>query len=93
MLETRERGWPEMRAFVQEGLADLESGECEEFTDENLSELFDGVARRGSPRSKTTLGPDSPVCAKRWRRAGGVELRGGGGRCCFRFGVWAHCWY
>jgi len=70
MLEARERDVPEMRALVQEGLADLESGEYEEFTDENLSELFDGVARRGSPPSKTTLGPASPVCAKRWRRAG-----------------------
>ena len=39
-----------MRAFVQEGFADLESGQYEDFTDENLRELFDGVARRGRER-------------------------------------------
>lgn len=50
MLETRERGVPEMRAFVQEGLADLKSAQYEDFTDENLRELFDGVARRGRER-------------------------------------------
>ncbi len=50
MLETRERGVPEMRAFVQEGFADLESGQYGDFTDESLRELFDGVARRGWER-------------------------------------------
>ncbi len=50
MLETRERGVPEMGAFVQEGFAHLESGQYEDFTDENLRELFNGVARRGQER-------------------------------------------
>jgi hypothetical protein len=42
-------------AFVAEGLADMDTGEYEEFTDENLHELFDGVAARG--RERLAAGP------------------------------------
>jgi len=54
LLERRETGLQETRVFVQEGLDDLESGGdsggYEDFTDENLRELFDGVVRRGRSR-------------------------------------------
>lgn len=38
------------RAFVQAGLDDLDSGSYEDFTDENLRGLFDGVEGRGRRR-------------------------------------------
>jgi putative addiction module CopG family antidote len=46
LLEARERE----RAFVREGLDDLEAGRYEEYTDETLHELFDGIKRRGLER-------------------------------------------
>ena len=36
--------------FVQEGLYDLDAGNYEDFTDENLRDLFDGVESRGRQR-------------------------------------------
>jgi putative addiction module CopG family antidote len=38
------------REFVREGLTDLETGQYEEFGDDNLHELFDGVISRGRER-------------------------------------------
>jgi hypothetical protein len=39
-----------LRAFVAEGLTDLGAGEFEEFDDESLHELLDGIAARGRVR-------------------------------------------
>jgi len=52
-LEQRETSLLETRAFVQEGLDDLDSGDYEDFTDENLRHLFDGVESRGRQRLTT----------------------------------------
>ncbi len=38
------------QAFVAEGRTDLDAGEFEEFDDDSLHELFDGVAARGRDR-------------------------------------------
>jgi len=50
LLERREAELQETRAFVREGLDELDAGDCEEFNDENLHELFAGVASRGRER-------------------------------------------
>jgi putative addiction module CopG family antidote len=57
LLERREADLQRTRAFVAEGLADLDAGAYEEFSDENLHELFDGIAARG--RERLTAGPRS----------------------------------
>ncbi len=46
LLEARERE----RAFVREGLDDLDAGRYGDYTDETLHELFDGIKRRGLER-------------------------------------------
>jgi len=50
LLERRETELQGIRVFVQEGLDDLDAGNHEDFTDENLRELFDGVVSRGRQR-------------------------------------------
>ena len=50
LLETRERELAQTRAFVREGLDDLDAGRYEEYTDETLHEFFDGIKRRGLER-------------------------------------------
>jgi putative addiction module CopG family antidote len=50
LLERREAEVRGIRVFVQEGLDDLDAGNYEDFTDENLRELFDGVESRGRQR-------------------------------------------
>ena len=50
LLERRETELQGIRVFVQEGLDDLDAGNYEDFTDENLRELFDGVESRGRQR-------------------------------------------
>jgi antitoxin ParD1/3/4 len=50
LLERRETELQAVRVFVQEGLDDLDAGNCEAFTDENLHELFDGIQSRGRQR-------------------------------------------
>lgn len=70
MLETRERGVREMRAFVQEGLADLDSGEYGDFTEEHLWELFDGVARRGRARLLAESQKQAAAGARACERSG-----------------------
>ena len=40
----------EEQAFVREGLDDLDAGRYEDYTDESLHELFDGIKRRGRER-------------------------------------------
>lgn len=46
------------RAFVKKGLDDLEAGNYEDFTDENLRELFDGVETRGRQRLAAEQRPE-----------------------------------
>jgi hypothetical protein len=41
-----------LRQLVSEGLADLDAGPYDEFSDENLHDLFDGIAARGRERLK-----------------------------------------
>lgn len=50
LLARRESELQKLRGFVQEGITDLDTGEYEEFSDENLHELFDGVVARGRER-------------------------------------------
>lgn len=50
LLEARERELAEMRAFVQEGLDDLDTDRYEEYNDETLHKLFDDIKRRGLKR-------------------------------------------
>ena len=50
LLARREAELQGTREFVREGLTDLETGEYEEFDDNNLHELFDGVIGRGRQR-------------------------------------------
>ncbi|MGA2714871.1 MAG: type II toxin-antitoxin system ParD family antitoxin [Bryobacteraceae bacterium] len=50
LLKRREVELQETRVFVQEGLDDLDAGDYEDLTDENLRELFDGVESRGRQR-------------------------------------------
>ena len=50
LLETRERELAQTRAFVREGLDDLDAGRYEDYTDESLHELFDGIKHRGRER-------------------------------------------
>jgi putative addiction module CopG family antidote len=50
LLERRETELQGIRVFVQEGLDDLDAGTYEDFTDENLRDLFDGVESRGRQR-------------------------------------------
>ena len=50
LLARREADLLATREFVAEGLADLDAGAYEEFGDENLHELFEGVASRGRER-------------------------------------------
>ena len=38
------------RAFVLEGVADIEAGHYEDFADDNLHDLFSDIARRGRDR-------------------------------------------
>ncbi len=47
LLARREDGLTGVRNFVNQGLTDLASGEYEDFSDENLHELFEGVTHRG----------------------------------------------
>jgi hypothetical protein len=35
---------------VQEGIADIDNGEFEDFTDDNLQPLFEGIGSRGRER-------------------------------------------
>ena len=53
LLERREAELQGVRVFVQEGLDDLDAGNYEDFTDENLRDLFDGVESRGRQRLAT----------------------------------------
>jgi putative addiction module CopG family antidote len=55
LLARREDDLQRTQEFVAEGLADLKTGAYEEFTDENLHELFEGVAARG--RERLAAGP------------------------------------
>ncbi len=50
LLARREADLQGVREFVGEGLADLDAGAYEEFSDEDLHELFDGIAARGRER-------------------------------------------
>ena len=50
LLEARERELAQTRAFVREGMDDLDGGRYEEYTDETLHKLFDGIRRRGLER-------------------------------------------
>jgi antitoxin ParD1/3/4 len=50
LLERRESELQGTRVFVQVGIDDLDAGNYEDFTDENLRELFDGVESRGRQR-------------------------------------------
>jgi len=50
LLARHELELQRLRGFVQEGIADLDAGEFEEFSDGNLHELFDGVVSRGRTR-------------------------------------------
>jgi putative addiction module CopG family antidote len=50
LLARHESELQRLRGFVQEGIADLDSAEYEEFADENLHELFNGVISRGRVR-------------------------------------------
>ena len=48
LLEMPEPCTPGLAHAVQQGLDDLDSGNYEEFTEETLSDLFEGVRLRGS---------------------------------------------
>ena len=50
LLACHEAELKNTRAFAQAGLDDLDSGCSEDFTDENLHGLFDGVKNRGRGR-------------------------------------------
>jgi putative addiction module CopG family antidote len=50
LLALQEAELQRTRAFVQAGLDDLDSGNYEDFTDENLRGLFTGVESRGRQR-------------------------------------------
>ena len=50
LLATLERDTTSIRAFVQEGIDDLDSGNFEDFTDDSLHTLFDGIRERGRER-------------------------------------------
>ena len=47
LLDEHDREARETHANVQRGLDQLESGECTEYTDKSLQELFDGISERG----------------------------------------------
>jgi antitoxin ParD1/3/4 len=50
LLKRSETELQRVRAFVGDGLSDLDAGNYEDFTDETLRELFDGVENRGRQR-------------------------------------------
>jgi putative addiction module CopG family antidote len=50
LLARQESELQRTRAFVQDGLDDLDSGNYEDFTDENLRGLFSGAESRGRQR-------------------------------------------
>jgi len=50
LLEQRKTELQGIRGLVKEGLDDLDSGNYEDFTDESLRELFDGIESRGRQR-------------------------------------------
>ena len=53
LLARRESELRNLRGFVRDGVADLDAGEYEDFTDANLHKLFDGVVARGRERLAT----------------------------------------
>ena len=53
LLASHERETTATRAFLQPGLDDLEAGNFEEFTDENLHMLFDGIRNRSRERLRS----------------------------------------
>jgi len=55
LLQRSEAALQQVRAFVGDGLDDLDAGNYEDFTDETLPELFDGVESRG--RQRLAAGP------------------------------------
>lgn len=50
LLERRETELQGTRVFAREGLDDLDTGNYEDFTDDTLRTLFDGVESRGRQR-------------------------------------------
>lgn len=50
LLAAQMRETGALRIYVREGLEDLDAGNCEDFTEGNLHEFFDGVKRRGRER-------------------------------------------
>jgi antitoxin ParD1/3/4 len=50
LLKSRELELAETRAFVRQGIEDLDAGRYEEYTDEALHEMFDDIKSRGLQR-------------------------------------------
>lgn len=50
LLAKRETDSVGIREFVQEGVSDFDKGESEDFTDDNLHTLFEGIGSRGRER-------------------------------------------
>lgn len=50
LLARRESHTALTREFVQEGIAGIDNGEFEDFTDDNLHTLFEGIGSRGRER-------------------------------------------